>query len=167
MDVNEVSDKQFLESLENIKEDIYVKTFQETVTKEKLQEKFDSQKQRLVKMFRHELGKVVEIFDQTGIPEESPSIIFNNKKGFVLIFPIVRHSTRYVSRMEVNLLLTNDGYEVQIKWLGHNEFLEPPVESQTIKEKILDFLEQRREQIKNIENKYTHVQKRNLPDASA
>ena len=158
MEMNrKVLHKQFRERLEEIRETLYGQKFQETNKKDSLEEKFDSQKQQLIKMITCELENVEEVFEHTGIPEESPNIILNNKREVALNFPIVRHSTRYISNMNFNLLLTREGYNIQIKWLGHEQFLAPPVEIQQIQEKILEYLEQRGGQIKKIEDKYAHA----------
>jgi hypothetical protein len=145
-----MSDKQFVEILENLKEDLYGKTLQDT----KAQEKFDSEKWKLVKMITCELKKVEEIFENTGIPEEIPNVVFNYQRGIALTFPIVRHSTRYIFNMNFDLMLTEEGYGIHIKWLGFDKFLNPPVEIEQIREKILEYLEERRKRIRKIESKY-------------
>jgi hypothetical protein len=63
-------DKQFRERLENIKEDLYGQTFQDTKT----QEEFDIKKQNLVKMITCEMKKVEKTFDNKEIPEESARV---------------------------------------------------------------------------------------------
>lgn len=148
-----MSEKQFKERLEKIKADVYGQTFQDIKTKEK----FYSQKQKLLKMIIRELEKVEEVFEHTGIPEESPNINLNYQGGVALTFPIVRHSTRYVSNMNFNLMRTKEGYGVQIKWIGHEQFLAPPVKKQQLEKKIIEYIKQRSAQIKKIEKKYTHT----------
>jgi hypothetical protein len=100
------------------------------------------------------LEKVKEIFEETGIPEEVPKIRLNNQNRVSLHFPIVRHTTRYSSFIDFGLERTKNGVGVRVKYIGHNQLLTPPIKVQSIRELIIEYLEQRREQIRKIESKY-------------
>lgn len=145
-----MSDNGWLEKIRDINQDLYGEISNDS---EENKKRLEAQKEELIQMILSELEKVEAIFDETGIPEEVPKIRLINQKGVSLKFPIVRHTTHYSSGVEFRLELVEKGFGVRVKWIGHNEFIAPPIEAQRIREKILEYLEQRKEEIKKIEKR--------------
>lgn len=142
--------EKWLEKLNETRKELYgeISTYQDE------NKKLGSQKKELIRSIRSELEKVEDVFKETGILEEVPKVRLTNKNGISLNFPIVRHTTHYGSFIDFKLELVENGFGVRVKYNGHNEFIAPPIEVQRIREKILEYLEQRRAQIKKIEKKY-------------
>lgn len=145
-----MSYKKWVKKLKDIRKELYGKTS----SNQDNNMKFQSKKEELIDTICSELEKVKEIFKETGIPEEVPKIRLKSQNGVSLHFPIVRHATRYSSFIDFGLELTEKGVSVRVKYIGHDQLLTPPIKIQSIREIILEYLEQRREKIRNIEKKY-------------
>ena len=145
-----MSYKQWVKKLKDIRKELYG----ETSSNQDNNMKFQSKKEELIDTICSELEKVKEIFEETGIPEEVPKITLKRQNGVSLHFPIVRYTTRYSSFIDFGLERTENGVGVRVKYIGYDQLLTPPIKVQSIREIILEYLEQRHETIRKIEKKY-------------
>ena len=146
-----MSYKKWVNELKEIRNELYGEI---SIDSKGKKDRLESQKEDLIQMICSEFETVKEVFDETGVLGEMPKIEFVNEKTISLKFPIVRHTTFYSSGIDFGLDLVENGFGVQVKWIGHNDFVAPPIEPEMVREKILDYLKQRSEIIRKIEKKY-------------